>query len=364
MSRPLWRQRIAATATATAQSTRRVVAPAASATRRWYAAEAAAAAPADTGARGPLEDLEPDSSLGGPGPTPEQMAEFTQPWKRARERKYQLPASKYQYHPPKFDRGPFHPIQSPPSSDPIARDFQPGPFYLPRLKETWATTIAPDLMTLTYQHKPPGEQAPEPIGQRLRAWDDSSPYYKNRPLRGPRGGTTLRPVERDITFRNVPEILSISVSTFTPKAVKEPSLLLAARSAVQAVTGAKPEIIRIKKGVSQWHIARGNLAGAKATVYGEQAYELLDKMVHLVFPRLKDWRGVNAGSGDDTGNIAWGFTQDEFALFPEIQINYDAYPPRSIPGANFQIKTTAKSDRHARLLLQAMGVPFRGDFGY
>lgn len=235
---------------------------------------------------------------------------------------------RYQYHPPKFQRGPLHPIQSPPSSDPIARDFLPGPFYFPRLKETWQSTIAPDLMTLTYVHKPPGQQARERIGQRLRSWDGSSPYHKNRPLRGPRGGTTLRPVELDITFKNVPEILAITISTYQPQAIKTPTYMLAARSAVQAVTGAKPEIIRIKKGVSQWHIAKGNLAGAKATVYGDQAYELLDKMIHLVFPRLKDWQGVNAGSGDDTGNIGFGFTPDQFALFPEIQFNYDAYPPK------------------------------------
>ncbi|KAF3771247.1 ribosomal protein L5 [Cryphonectria parasitica EP155] len=351
MARPLRRLRISQLSTQRTPSC----------ARRWYSEQAAAAASAEPS---PLDDLEPDSSLGAPGPTPEHLQEYTAPWKRARERKHELPASKYQYHPPKFDRGPLHPIQSPPSSDPIARDYQPGPFYFPRLKETWQSTIAPDLMTLAYQHKPPGEQKEERIGQRLRGWDGSSPYHKNRPLRGPRGGTTLRPVERDITFKNVPEILAVSMSTFQPQAIKEPTYLLAARSAIQAVMGAKPEIIRINKGVSQWGIAKGNLAGAKATVYGEQAYELLDKMIHLVFPRIKEWPGVNAGSGDDTGNIGWGFTREEFALFPEIQVNYDAYPPKMIPGAVVTVQTTAKSDRHARLLLQAMGVPFYGKFEY
>lgn len=188
--------------------------------------------------------------------------------------------------------------------------------------------MAPDLLTLTYNHKPPGEQKPEPIGQRLRSWDDSSPYFKNRPLRGPRGGTTLRPVERDITFRNVPEVLAVTLSVYQPQGIKDPTYLLATRAALQAATGARPEITRVRTGVSQWGIGKGQCSGAKATVWGDQAYELLDKMVHLVFPRIKEWQGVVSTTGDETGNLGWGFTSEEFALFPEIQVNYDAYPTK------------------------------------
>lgn len=183
-------------------------------------------------------------------------------------------------------------------------------------------------MALLYQHKPPGQQRPEPIGQRLRSWDDSSPYHKNRPLRGPRGGTTLRPVERDIIFRNVPELLAVTISTYQPHGIKDPTYLLAARATLQAVTGVRPEITRVRTGVSQWGIGKGQPSGAKVTVWGDQAYELMDKMVHLVFPRLKEWRGVDVTTGDETGNVGWGFTPEEFALFPEIQVNYDAYPMR------------------------------------
>lgn len=238
------------------------------------------------------------------------------------------PPSRYQYHPPKFRRGALHPVQSPPSSDPIARDFQAGPFYFPRLKETWQTTIAPDLLTLTYEHKPPGTEK-GPIGQRLRAWDDSSPYHKNRPLRGPRGSTgALRLVEKDIDFKTVPELLAITLSTYVPQGTKEGTYLLAARAALQAVSGGRTEITRVKHGVSQFGVSKGQTAGCKVTVWGEQAYELMDKMVHLVFPKIKEWPGVPGSTGDESGNLSWGFEPDQFALFPEIQANYDAYPAK------------------------------------
>ncbi|KAH8756766.1 ribosomal protein L5 domain-containing protein [Diaporthe sp. PMI_573] len=328
--------------------------------RRCYSAEAAAAAPVETQAA--YRDLDPDSTQLAPGPSPEQIEEFKNPKKRAEERKYQLPSNRYQYHPPKFRRGDLHPVQSPPSSDPIARDFQAGPFYLPRLKETWQTTIAQDLMTLTYEHKPPGT-AKGPIGQRLRTWDDSSPYHKNRPLRGPRGPTgALRPVERDIDFKTVPELLAITLSTYVPKGTKEPTYLLAARAALQAVSGARTEITRVRHGVAQFGVAKGQTAGAKVTVWGEQAYELMDKMVHLVFPNIKEWPGVPGSTGDESGNLSWGLAPEQFALFPEIQANYDAYPAKMIPGCRVNVQTTAKSNRQARLLMQALGVPFDGDF--
>lgn len=148
------------------------------------------------------------------------------------------------------------------------------------------------------------------------------------------------------------------MAVYQPDGIKEPTYLLAARAALQAVTGAKPEITRVKTGVSSFGISKGQPAGAKATVYGVQAYELLDKMIHLVFPRIKEWPGVSVDVGDESGNVAWGFAPEHMALFPEIMINYDSYPPKMIPGCNVNVVTTATSDRHARLLMQALGVPF------
>lgn len=36
------------------------------------------------------------------------------------------------------------------------------------------------------------------------------------------------------------------------------------------------------------------------------------------------------------------------------------YPPKKIPGAHITIHTSATTDKDARLLLSAMGVPFHG----
>ncbi|KAK4127735.1 ribosomal protein L5 [Parathielavia appendiculata] len=305
-----------------------------------------------------LNDLE-DSTLTAPQLSEEEKKQF-RPWKRAKDRKFALPSGRYQYHPPKYNRGPLHPVQSPPSSDPIARDFVPGPFNLPRLKQTYHSTIASDLMTLAYTHVPPGTPKKE-AADRLRGWDGSSPYHKNRALRGPRGNPVLPLVERDITFNNIPELKEITIASYVPDAIKDPNHLLVARSVLLALTGTTPEITKTKTNVVQWGIKIGDRAGVKTTVYGNAAYEFLDRCVHLVFPRIKDWMGISATTGDSSGNLSFGLTPEEVRLFPEVEANAWLYPAKMLPGCRVFIKTSATSDRQARLLLQAFGVPFYGE---
>lgn len=238
---------------------------------------------------------------------------------------------RYQYHPPKYYRGPLHPVQMPASSDPTARDFTPGPFNLPRLKHTYDSTIAPDLMTLTYSHLPPGEEPPVSMKGELREWDGSSPYHKNRPRRGPRGGGSgrLGLLERDITFNNIPAIQAVTVNAFAPKSAENKEYLQVARSVVQAITGAFPETTIMKKHVVQWKVRKGDKTGAKATLTGAAAYEFVDKLVTLVLPKIKDWPGIKASSGDGSGNIAFGFEPEWMSYFPEIEYNFSVgfYPP-------------------------------------
>ncbi|ORY71607.1 50S ribosomal subunit [Pseudomassariella vexata] len=305
-----------------------------------------------------IADLESESGLMSPIVQREQVS-VMDPRKRASRRIQELPHSRYRYAPPKYYRGPLHPVQPPPQSDPAARDFVPGPFNLPRLKQTFHSTIASDIMTLTYNHVIPGTPAkPERI--RLREWDDSSPYMVNRPKRGPRGAEVLLPLEDDITFRNIPEIKAIHLNMYTPKAKKNPDHLRVARAVMQTITGVRPIVTATKTSVAQWGIVKGDRTGVQASVYGNQAYEFIDKVIHLVFPKIKEWQGISGTTGDGAGNLGWGFENTEMMYFPEVEANYSMYPTKMIPGCHIKVETTAKSDRHARLLLQSLGIPFYG----
>ncbi|KAI9750574.1 MAG: hypothetical protein M4579_006403 [Chaenotheca gracillima] len=306
------------------------------------------------------EDVDQPTSHGLPGPSEETIKEFD-PVNRSRARRRPLPPSRYQFRPPKYYRGPLHPHQPPPPSDPSSREFIPGPFTLPRLQQTYESTIEPDLLTLTYTHQIPGTVAP-PRTQRLRSWDDSSPYFANRPLRGPRGGDVLRLLKRPTTFRNVPELERITVHSFVKQATESSAALHVAGMVLQAITGARATSCKSKHNVSGWNLREGKFLSVKSEIRGEEMYHFLSRCVDIVMPRIKDYRGVKGSSGDSSGNISFGLTPDAVALFPEVEVNYDMYPAKMIPGAHVTIHTSATNDREARLLCRAVGIPFVGKY--
>jgi len=219
--------------------------------------------------------------------------------------------------------------------------------------------MAADLMTLAYQHFPPGYQAPAK-NARLRAWEGESPYFKNRPLRGPRGSAALRLLRKPITFRNVPQLEKVTIHTMVSGAKDDSAYLHVAGMVLQAISGVRATTHATKKGMAAFNTRAGQYMSATVEIKGEDMYHFLSKVIDVVMPKIKDWRGVKGSSGDNSGNIAFGLAGEEVALFPEIEVNYDAYPPRMIPGCHVIVHTTARNDRDARLLLSSLGVPFYG----
>jgi large subunit ribosomal protein L5 len=82
-------------------------------------------------------------------------------------------------------------------------------------------------------------------------------------------------------------------------------------------------------------------------------YEFLDRLINLVLPRVRDFRGINPKAFDGRGNYSLGL--NEQVVFPEI----NADKVKNIQGMNIAIVTSAKTDDEARLLLKEFGMPFR-----
>ncbi|KAJ2902395.1 54S ribosomal protein L7 [Zalerion maritima] len=334
-----------------------------------YATEAgtvAAAAPAAIVPTSFISQLESSSSLAMPMPrdrkSQRQIRRFN-PRGRAMARRYELPGTRFQYHPPKYDRGKFHPVQPLPSSEPTSRQFVPGPFNIPRLKHTYQDTITHDILTLAYTHKVPGEPErpiPRKFEDRLKTWDDSSPYHKNRGHARPRRGDKLPLMEKPIDFTNIPEIESVALSCYIRDANKNRDAWVAGWTALRAICGRSPWNIRTKKPQQQWHTQRNGLAGVHSVLKSDMAYEFIDRLLTFVLPRIKDWPGQPATTGDKNGNIQLGLRPQWLAYFPEIAVNYDMYPVTMIPGLRISINTTGKTNRQARLLMMALGLPLTG----
>jgi large subunit ribosomal protein L5 len=86
---------------------------------------------------------------------------------------------------------------------------------------------------------------------------------------------------------------------------------------------------------------------------GDRMYEFFDRLVSIVLPRVRDFRGVSTKSFDGRGNYTLGL-HDQL-IFPEI----DYSKVDKLKGMNVTIVTTARSDDQARSLLKHLGMPFR-----
>ncbi len=147
-------------------------------------------------------------------------------------------------------------------------------------------------MTLAYVHKPPGTVT-VPKEDRLRTWDDSSPYHKGRPKRGPRGpGETLRLIEQDINWRNIPKIEEVTVHSYIKGALEDSAYLHVAGMLLLSVTGVRPTVHKARHSEGRFGLRKGTPVSLTCNMRGEQAYDFVDKCINLVFTRIKDWPGI------------------------------------------------------------------------
>ena len=118
------------------------------------------------------------------------------------------------------------------------------------------------------------------------------------------------------------------------------------------IAGQKPLVTKAKKSVANFKVRAGMNVGAKVTLRGARMYEFTDKLMNIVLPRVRDFRGVSAKAFDGRGNYALGVREQ--LIFPEIE--YDKVD--KIRGMEMIFVTTAKTDEEARELLSQLGMPF------
>ena len=132
-------------------------------------------------------------------------------------------------------------------------------------------------------------------------------------------------MERNITFRNIPTLHKIVVHTAPSAAAAGDSAFLhIAGMVLQAITNVRGEVITARKSVAQYNQRMGRPMGVKCELYGEDMWDFLSKVVETVMPRMKEYRGVSGGSGDGSGNLAWGFEGDVVGGMEEVAVNYDS----------------------------------------
>lgn len=152
-----------------------------------------------------------------------------------------------------------------------------------------------------------------------------------------------------------PRLVKISVNMGVGDAAQDAKELDAAIAELGLITGQKPVVRRARKSIAAFKLREGMPIGCSVTLRGAQMYEFLERLITIVLPRVRDFRGVPRRSFDGRGNYTLGL-KDQL-IFPEV----DYTKVDRVRGMNVTICTSAETDEGARALLEALGMPFRKD---
>lgn len=161
---------------------------------------------------------------------------------------------------------------------------------------------------------------------------------------------------KDLSLENVmqiPRIQKVVVNIGMGEALDNPKALDAAVNDLVQITGQKPVVIKARKSIANFKLREGRLIGVKVTLRGERMWSFLDRLMNIVLPRVRDFRGVSPDAFDGRGNYTLGLREQ--LIFPEIE--YDKID--KVRGMEITVVTSAPDDDQARALLQMMGMPFK-----
>jgi len=164
-------------------------------------------------------------------------------------------------------------------------------------------------------------------------------------------------MKKDFAYKNelsIPKIDKVTLNIGLGRALNNKEFLNIAEKTLVRITGQKPVFTKAKKSISAFKIREGMIVGAKVTLRGKRMYDFLDKLINITFPRVRDFRGIDAENKhlDKKGGFSFGFK--EHIVFPEIKTDEVEH----IHGLELAISTTAKTKAECYFLLKYLGFPF------
>ncbi|MGC6447393.1 MAG: 50S ribosomal protein L5 [Rubripirellula sp.] len=151
----------------------------------------------------------------------------------------------------------------------------------------------------------------------------------------------------------IPQIEKITMNMGVGSAIGDKKILDLAIDAMTQISGQKPVVTNARKSIANFRLREGMPIGCMVTMRRQRMYEFLDRLVSIVLPRVRDFRGISRKAFDGNGNYTLGLTEQ--LVFPELNPDRFTRPQ----GMNITIVTSAKTNDEARDLLELFGMPFR-----
>lgn len=163
-------------------------------------------------------------------------------------------------------------------------------------------------------------------------------------------------LQQELEIKNkfaVPKLAKIVVSMGLGDAKDNQGILDKVKIYLAALSGQKPVVTLAKKSIATFKVSAGQPVGMMVTLRGEKMYSFLDKLINIVLPKVRDFKGISENSFDGGGNLSIGLREQ--TVFPEV----DYKLIDKTRGLAVTITTSAKSKQEGKKLLEYLGVPFR-----
>lgn len=161
---------------------------------------------------------------------------------------------------------------------------------------------------------------------------------------------------QDLGLKNpmaVPAVKKIVISIGLGEAKDNSGVLDKAKVYLSALAGQAPVVTKAKKSIAAFKVAQGQPIGMMVTLRGERMYAFLDKLVSVVLPKVRDFKGISAESFDSAGNLNMGLKEQ--TIFPEV----DYKSIDRTRGLAVTIATSASNKEQGKKLMEYLGVKFR-----
>jgi large subunit ribosomal protein L5 len=153
----------------------------------------------------------------------------------------------------------------------------------------------------------------------------------------------------------VPRVTKVVINIGLAEAKDNEGILDKAKVNLTDITGQKPVVTKARKSISNFKLAQGQPIGLMVTLRGDKMYSFLEKLMNIVLPKVRDFRGVPDTSFDRSGNYNLGLR--ELTIFPEI--DYKNVEKGIGRGLQITVNSTAENAEQGKRLLELMGMPFK-----
>ena len=151
----------------------------------------------------------------------------------------------------------------------------------------------------------------------------------------------------------VPRLQKITLNMGVGKAVENNQRIQAAVKDLSIISGQKPVVTKARKSIAGFKLRKGMSVGVKVTLRGARMYEFCDRLISVVIPRIRDFRGFSPTAFDGAGNYSLGIVEQ--LVFPEINVDNVEF----MQGVNVTMTIDRSNSEASLALLEMFGFPFR-----